>query len=198
MKIAAQNTSEAVAERAQEASIIRAKLARRMESVTIMRRQLPTASKLTTQGALSLAGERTYKAKSASVQRGALVGNSRPQMISRGEYSQTQIILTAAEQCHFSFGSVQEPHLLSELRPVIRIFARGGIRKPHDVARALNRAGKRTACGEHWTPRLVWFLLSKLFVPGSAKKPVNGGDRPDRLRSARISNRSASATKRRP
>ena len=114
-----------------------------------------------------------YKAKSASMQRGALVRNSGPRVTRREEYNQTQIVLTAAEHCHFSFGSVQEYHLLTELRPVVRIFAKGGIRKPHDVARALNRAGKRTACGEPWTPRLVWFLLSKMFVSGSARKPVS-------------------------
>jgi hypothetical protein len=86
--------------------------------------------------------------------------NSSPRITRSEEYSQTKIVLTAAEHCHFSFGSVQEHHLLAELRPVVKAFARGGIRKPHDVARALNKAGKRTACGEHWTPRLVWFLLS--------------------------------------
>jgi hypothetical protein len=27
----------------------------------------------------------------------------------------------------------------------------------------LNKENKRTACGETWTPRLVWFLLKLLF-----------------------------------
>lgn len=198
-KIAAQNTPEAIAKRAEKASAVRLSLERRMESVTIIRRQLPTTPKLAAKDAKSSQEGHMYKAKSASMQRGAVVRNSRPRMTHREEPGQTQIVLTAAERCHFSFGSVEEHHLLAELRPVVRGFARGGIRKPRDVARALNGAGKRTACGEHWTPRLVWFLLSKIFVPGSARKPVSrGADRPDRPRSPRISNGSASATKRRP
>jgi hypothetical protein len=198
-KIAAQNTPEAIAKRAEKASVVRLRLERRMESVTVIRRQLSTTPKFAAKGATVLAEEHIYKAKSASIQRGALVRNSKPRMTHREEPRQTQIVLTAAEHCHFSFGSVQEHHLLEELRPVVRAFARGGIRKPRDVARALNGAGKRTACGEHWTPRLVWFLLRKIFVPGSARKPLSrGSDRPDRPRSARISNGSASATKRRP
>jgi hypothetical protein len=194
-KRAARNSPEAVAKRAEMAPVIRARLERRMESVTVIRRQLATAPKLTTKGATSSQEEHMYKGKSASMQRGALVRNSSPRMTRREEYSQTKIVLTDAEHCHFSFGSVQEHHLLAELRPVVKAFARGGIRKPHDVARALNKAGKRTACGEHWTPRLVWFLLSKMFVPGAARKPGNrGANRPDRPPSARISNGSASAT----
>jgi hypothetical protein len=198
-KRVARNSPEAVAKRAELVPVIRAKLERRMESVTVIRRRLPPAPPLTTKGA-SLPEEHMYKAKSASIQRGALVRNSRPRMTRREEYNQTQIVLTDAEHCHFSFGFVQEYHLLTELRPVVRIFAKGGIRKPHDVARALNRAGKRTACGEPWTPRLVWFLLSKMFVSGSARKPVSRrADTPDRSPSARmLSDGSASATKHPP
>jgi hypothetical protein len=59
--------------------------------------------------------------------------------------TRSEIVLTAAEHCHFSFGSVQEHQLLAELRPVVKAFGRGGIRKPHDVARALNKAGKRNS-----------------------------------------------------
>lgn len=180
-KIAAQNTPEATAERAEKAAAVRVRLARRMEGVAVIRRPLQTSPRVTPKGMTSSQEEHMHKAKSASIQRGALVRNSKSRMTRREEYSQTKIVLTAAEQCHFSFGSVQEHHLLAELRPVVRVFARGGIRKPHDVARALNRAGKRTACGEHWTPRLVWFLLSTMFVSGSAGKPVSRGtDRADR------------------
>ena len=105
-KRVARNSPQAVAKRAELAPIIRAKLERRMESVTVIRRRLPTAPQLTTKGA-ALPEEHMYKAKSASMQRGALVRNSRPRMTSREEYNQTQIVLTAAEHCHFSFGSVQ-------------------------------------------------------------------------------------------
>jgi hypothetical protein len=198
-KRAARNSPEAVAKRAEMVPVIRAKLERRMESVTVLRRQLPALPKLTTKGATSSQEEHMYKTKSASMQRGALVRNSSPRMTRSEEYSQTKIVLTAAEHCHFSFGSIQEHQLLAELRPVVRTFTKGGIRKPHDVARALNRAGKRTACGEHWTPRLVWFLLSKMFASGSVRKPASRGtDRLDRPPSARISNGSATALKRRP
>lgn len=110
-----------------------------------------------------------YKGKSASMQRGALKRRGKARMTSREEYGQTKIMLSAAEHCHFEFGSVRELDLLGELRPIIRFYARAGIRKPHDVARALNRSDKSTACGESWTPRLAWFLLQKLF--GANGKP---------------------------
>ena|SRR6266513_190290 len=106
-----------------------------------------------------------YKSKSASMQRGAYFRNAKARMTLREEYGQTKLVLSTAEQCHFSFGSVQEVVFLRELRPLIRLFGRAGIRKPHEVAKALNRARKRTACGQPWTPRLTWFLLSKLFGP---------------------------------
>jgi hypothetical protein len=176
---AAYNLPQAVANRAELAHVISTKLARRMENVTVIRRELPIARQLTTKGA-SFPEEHIYKTKLASMQPGALVRNSRPRMIHREDHNQTQIVLTAAEHCHFSFGSVQEHDLLTGLRPVVRILAKGGIRKPRDVARALNRVGKRTACGEPWTPRLVWFLLSKMFVSDSARKPLNRQtDRPN-------------------
>jgi hypothetical protein len=196
-KIAAQNTPEAIAQRAEKASAVRVRLERRMEGVTVVRRQLRTAPKLTTKDTASSQEERMPTAKSASKPRGAVVRKSRPRITRREEYSRTHIVLTAAEYCHFSLGSIQEHRLLAELRPVVRVFARGGIRKPHEVARALNRAGKRTACGEQWTPRLVWFLLSKMFASGSSKPVRRGAARPDRPPSAGMPNRSASATKRR-
>jgi hypothetical protein len=81
----------------------------------------------------------------------------------RPTYNQTKITMTASEQCHFDFGSVRKADLLASLKPVIRIFARGGIRTPRAVAKALNREGTYTACGEHWTPRLGLVSLEYAF-----------------------------------
>src|SRR5438094_10420452 len=97
------------------------------------------------------------------MQRGAQVRKQTFRMRLREEYGQAPVLLTAAERSHFGLGSMTQDQFLSDLRPSIRNFSKGGIRKPLQVAQALNRARRYTACGERWTPRLAWLLLQMLF-----------------------------------
>src|SRR5262249_20719142 len=70
------------------------------------------------------------------------------------------------ERAHFSFGANDLQSTIRTLDPLIRKYARGGVRKPKDVARELNATGVRTACGDKWSPRLTWLLLAMVFEKG--------------------------------
>lgn len=80
--------------------------------------------------------------------------------------------MTEKEVKHFH-STVGLPLLLAELTPLVRAYARNGIRKPHDVCRKLNGDKKRTACGSEWTPRLVIILLALMF--NDFEKVAGGG-----------------------
>lgn len=72
-------------------------------------------------------------------------------------------LLAAGERTHFDFGANDKETFLKKLGPLIKAYAREGIRKPLEVTHALNRAGVRTARGEKWSPRLTSFLLEMVF-----------------------------------
>jgi len=86
------------------------------------------------------------------------------------------------ERVHFSFGSNDKEVMLEKLGPMVRSYARNGIRKPRSVASAFNRSGIRTACGANWSPRLAALLLEMLFERKFAKeREVRAeGARPER------------------
>lgn len=71
--------------------------------------------------------------------------------------------LTWLEFPHFHNDKVPLSELCDRLEPVVRQYARNGIRKPRDVANALNRDKHRTARGAIWTARLTRFLLALIF-----------------------------------
>lgn len=71
--------------------------------------------------------------------------------------------ITKGELKHFSFRHRSKEAFLDEFDPLLRICFKNGFTKPNDVARLLNKAGKTTACGQLWTPHLVWFLQRFLF-----------------------------------
>jgi hypothetical protein len=111
-----------------------------------------------------------HKGKSKSMQRGATV-RDRTLMSKEEFYSGTRIELTEAEVKHFHFGRNDVATFVGHVEPTVRLYARNGFCKPADVSRLLNKENKRTACGEAWTPRLVWFLLKLLFESDVKPKP---------------------------
>lgn len=103
-----------------------------------------------------------YKARSASYQRGMGMNDDGPLTeAERAKFKKTKISQQELE--HFSFGERTREVMLDELEPILRGYAKNGFRLPKDVARLLNRAGMKTACGERWTPQLAWFLQGFLF-----------------------------------
>lgn len=85
----------------------------------------------------------------------------RERPVGRTQFKPPQI--TKDELKHFSFRHRSREAFLDEFEPLLRSCFKNGFTKPNDVARLLNKAGKRTACGQPWTPHLVWFLQRFLF-----------------------------------
>ena len=76
--------------------------------------------------------------------------------------------MTKAEMVHFDSKKVPFAALFGRLEPIVKSYARDGTRKPRDVAARLNNDRHRTAVGEKWTPRLVYFLLALMFNGSTA------------------------------
>lgn len=74
-----------------------------------------------------------------------------------------------SERAQFAFGSRDRESLIRKLGPVVRTYAKNGVRKPKDVCKQLNDEGLLTACGQRWTPRLATLLLAMIF-----EKPTSG------------------------
>ena len=64
---------------------------------------------------------------------------------------------------HYHSDRVYVAELCAQLLPVVRRYARAGIRKPRDLAPRLNAEGFKTASGARWTPRLTHFLLELML-----------------------------------
>ena len=61
--------------------------------------------------------------------------------------------------------------LCDRLMPVVRAYARDGVRRPLAVAGKLNKDRHKTALGHAWTGRLTRFLLTLLFAPPMSSTP---------------------------
>lgn len=73
--------------------------------------------------------------------------------------------MTKQEMSHFHSKKKSVQELCDKMLPIVRSYAREGIRKPKQVAEMLNRDGHRTVSGAKWTPRLTYFLLGLVFMP---------------------------------
>ena len=71
--------------------------------------------------------------------------------------------MVEAEKVHFHTGDVHVANFCKNLEPVVKRYARSGIRKPIDVSKKLNEDGYKTACNSYWTPRITHFLLKLIF-----------------------------------
>jgi hypothetical protein len=77
--------------------------------------------------------------------------------------SKPQNKITPAEMKHFRSDAESVDQFCARLAPVVKTFAREGTRKPRDVAIRLNFGKHKTACGNRWTPHLVYLLLGFIF-----------------------------------
>jgi hypothetical protein len=71
--------------------------------------------------------------------------------------------ITRDELKHFAFRDRAKEAFLDELDPLLRACFKSGFTRPNEVAGLLNKSGKKTACGQPWTPHLVWGLQRFLF-----------------------------------
>jgi hypothetical protein len=85
-------------------------------------------------------------------------GRSGGRVTNKELYAVSPPRLTKAENCHFRFGSVTEEVLFGRIDSILRASSRAS-HTASKVANALNRANKKTACGEKWDRRLAWFAM---------------------------------------
>lgn len=99
-------------------------------------------------------------------------GRSRAQKperpVGRAQSKPSQI--TRDELKHFAFRDRSRETFLDELDPLLRACFKSGFTRPNEVAGLLNKAGKSTACGQPWTPHLVWGLQRFLFERRERKR----------------------------
>jgi hypothetical protein len=99
-------------------------------------------------------------------------GRSRAQKPERlvGRTSSKPSQITRDELKHFAFRDRSREAFLDELDPLLRACFKSGFTRPNEVAGLLNKAGKSTACGQPWTPHLVWGLQRFLFERREKKR----------------------------
>lgn len=93
------------------------------------------------------------------------IGRSRTQKPGRpvGRTPSNPSQITRDELKHFAFRDRSRETFLDELDPLLRACFKSGFTRPNEVAGLLNKSGKSTACGQPWTPHLVWGLQRFLF-----------------------------------
>lgn len=93
------------------------------------------------------------------------------------------VILPPSLQQHFVFGRVNRTELLQQLESAMRTYAQRKGFTDAEVAKHLNKAGYRTACGARWNATLISYLWKirkeeyirhkRTSLKGSAKHPAN-------------------------
>ena len=106
-----------------------------------------------------------------------LTGRSRAQKPERraGRPSSQPSQITRDELKHFAFRDRSREAFLDELDPWLRACFKNGFTKPNQIAGLLNKVGKMTACGQPWTPHLVWGLQRFLFERREKKRAAQTG-----------------------
>jgi hypothetical protein len=107
------------------------------------------------------------------MQRGAQKRDREP-MITGSDYVGMPPSLRAEDRAHLGLTDEAFDKLAATLKQKVIGYARVGFRKPADVTRLLNREKIRTLSGSDWNPRLVHFLLSRIYGdrPREEKEPT--------------------------
>lgn len=112
------------------------------------------------------------KSQVRSMQRGAQKRDRGP--IEKGsDYEGKPPTLRVEDRAHLGLTDEAFDRLAASLKQKVIGYASGGFRKPADVSRLLNKEEIRTLSGSDWNPRLVYFLLSRIF----GDRPRGGKDR---------------------
>jgi hypothetical protein len=81
------------------------------------------------------------------------------------------------DELHLGAGYEVRAALLDTLGPKISLWVRGGFKRPSEISELLNKFGFRTATGDHWSPRLVWFLQAEIAKRRQLTRALNNNNR---------------------
>lgn len=91
-------------------------------------------------------------------------------MSKESDYGKLPPKIREEDRAHLGLTEAAAEKMATTLTEKIKGYARAGFRKPADVSRLLNKEGIKTAAGTEWNPRIVYFLLGRIFG-GSPRKP---------------------------
>ena len=73
--------------------------------------------------------------------------------------------MQSSEKRHFNSEFMSSKAIEDKYAPILKSFSNRRIVGPRNVSHYLNEIGHKTAIGEHWTPRLAFFLIKILGAP---------------------------------
>jgi hypothetical protein len=118
-------------------------------------------------------GKRASSPRSKAAATGRLAEQKPGRPAARTPSKPSQI--TRDELKHFAFRGLSKEAFLDELDPWLRACFKNGFTRPNEIAGLLNKLGKMTACGQPWTPHLVWGLQRFLFERREKKRASQTG-----------------------
>lgn len=113
------------------------------------------------------------KSQVRSMQRGAAKRDRAPTS-KCPDYGGKAPTLRLEDRGHLGLTEEAFDRIAGALKEKVLGYARAGFRKPADVSRLLNKENLRTPGGTEWNPRLVHFLLGRIY-----------GDRAEKLKPRR-------------
>ncbi len=109
------------------------------------------------------------KSQVRSMQRGAQKRDRAP-LSMESDYGKIAPKIRDEDRAYLGLTDAAFEKMATTLTEKIRGYARAGFRKPADVSRLLNKEEIRTAAGTEWNPRLVYFLLGRIFGDSPRKQ----------------------------
>lgn len=113
------------------------------------------------------------KSQVRSMQRGAAKRDRAPTS-KCPDYGGKAPTLRLEDRGHLGLTEEAFDRLAGALKEKVLGYARAGFRKPADVSRLLNKEKVRTPGGTEWNPRLVHFLLSRIYGDRAEKSKPKG------------------------
>lgn len=115
------------------------------------------------------------KAKVRSMQRGAQKRSSEPPIQMQDIYKKHPPKIASADKPHLDFLKYGKPEQVLQIRTVIEAAKKNGIGTASEISRLLNKLLIKTAIGEKWTPRLVWFAAAAVRAHSSENRARSSG-----------------------
>jgi hypothetical protein len=102
------------------------------------------------------------KSKIRSMQRGAQKRDRDPPMDMHAFYQKHPPQLSSLDKPHLDFIRFGRLDQVLRIKTVVQAAQKNGIGTASEICKLLNKLMIRTAIGEKWTPRLVWFATSAI------------------------------------
>ena len=109
------------------------------------------------------------------MQRGAQKRSNEPPIKMQDVYKKHPPKIASADKPHLDFLKYGKPEQVVRIRTVIEAARKNDIGTAAEISRLLNKLLIKTAIGEKWTPRLVWFAATAIRTQSNENKPEATG-----------------------